>query len=149
MISRILVPTDGSETAAKAVKYAADLALKVGAEVTLLGVIEKNFYAAQSLPAAAAPNHLTEPIEEYIREALTEMLKEMEKLYNQRGIPVKTVIRSGYPVEEILQEAKKSKADLIVIGSHGKSALKAALLGSVTFGVIHKDSQIPILVVRK
>ena len=149
MISRILVPTDGSKTATKAVKYAADLALKVGAEVTLLGVIEKNFYAAQSLPAAAAPTHLTEPIEEYIREALAEMLKEMEKFYNQRSIPTKTVIRSGYPVEEILKEAEKSKADLIVIGSHGKSALKAAFLGSVTFGVIHKDSKIPVLVVRK
>jgi nucleotide-binding universal stress UspA family protein len=149
MISRILVPTDGSETAIKAVKYAADLAKKVGAEVTLLGVIEKNFYAAPSLPATAIPTHLTEPIEEYVRQALTEMLKENEKLYNQRGIPVKTVLRSGYPVEEILKEAEKSQADLIVIGSHGKSALKAALLGSVTFGVIHKDSQIPVLVVRK
>ena len=149
MIARILVPTDGSDTATKAVKYAADLALKVGAEVTLLAVIEKNFYAAQSLPAAAAPNHLTEPIEEYIRQAMTEMLREMEKLCNQHGIPVKTVIRSGHPVEEILKEAEKSQADLIVIGSHGKSALKAAFLGSVTFGVIHKDSKIPVLVVRK
>jgi nucleotide-binding universal stress UspA family protein len=38
---------------------------------------------------------------------------------------------------------------LIVIGSHGKSALKAAMLGSVTFGVINKESKIPVLVVRK
>jgi nucleotide-binding universal stress UspA family protein len=149
MISRILVPTDGSKTAAKAVKYAADLAEKVGAAVTLLGVIEKEFYAAQTLPGSVAFTHLTEPIEDYIRKALTGMLKKMEKLFKQRRIPVKTVIRSGYPVEEILREAKKSGADLIVIGSHGKSALKAALLGSVTFGVIHKDSQVPVLVVRK
>jgi nucleotide-binding universal stress UspA family protein len=149
MISRILVPTDGSETAAKAVKYAADLALKVGAEVILLGVIENNFYAVPSMPGAVVPNHLIEPVEEYIRTALTGMLAETENVYKQCGIPVKTVIRSGYPVEEILREAEKSKADLIVIGSHGKSALKAALLGSVTFGVIHKDSKVPVLVVRK
>jgi nucleotide-binding universal stress UspA family protein len=149
MIARILVPTDGSETAAKAVKYAADLALKVGAEVTLLGVIENNFYATPSMPGAVVPTHLIEPIEEYIREALTGMLKETEKLFTQCGVPVKTVIRSGYPVDEILQEAEKSKADLIVIGSHGRSALRAALLGSVTFGVIHKDSKVPVLVVRK
>jgi nucleotide-binding universal stress UspA family protein len=149
MISKILVPTDGSETAAKAVKYAADLALKVGAEVILLGVIENNLYAAPSMPGAVVPTHLIEPVEEYIREALTGMLKEMAKVYAQCGVPVKTVIRSGFPVEEIIQEAEKSKADLIVIGSHGKSALRAALLGSVTFGVIHKDSKVPVLVVRK
>jgi nucleotide-binding universal stress UspA family protein len=149
MISRILVPTDGSDTAAKAVKYAADLALKVGAEVTLLGVIENNFYAAPSMPGAVIPSHLTEPVEEYIRESLTGTLQELEKSYRQCGVSVRTVIRSGHPVEEILREAEKSKADLIVIGSHGKSALKAALLGSVTFGVIHKDSKVPVLVVRK
>lgn len=149
MISKILVPTDGSDTAAKAVKYAAELAQKVGAEVTLLGVIENNLYAAPSMPGAVVPTHLIEPVEEYIREALTGMLKEMAKVYAQCGVPVKTVVRSGYPVEEIIQEAEKSKADLIVIGSHGKSALRAALLGSVTFGVIHKDSNVPVLVVRK
>jgi len=52
-------------------------------------------------------------------------------------------------VEEIVNEATKSKADLIVIGSHGKSALKAAVLGSVTYGVMHKDAKIPVLIVRR
>ena len=149
MISKILVPTDGSKTAAKAVKYAADLAAKVGAAVTLLGVVEKDFYAAQTLPGNVAFTHLTEPIAEYIREALAVMLRDMEKSFKKRRIPVKTVLRSGHPVEEILKEAEKSKADLIVIGSHGKSALKAAFLGSVTIGIIHKDSKVPVLVVRK
>ncbi len=149
MFSKILVPTDGSATAAKAVKYAEELALKVGAEVTLLGVIENNFYAAPSMPGAVIPSQLTEPVEEYIRESLTGTLQELEKSFKQCGVQVKTVIRSGHPVEEILREAEKAKADLIVIGSHGRSALSAALLGSVTFGVIHKDSKIPVLVVRK
>jgi universal stress protein A len=52
-------------------------------------------------------------------------------------------------VEEIVKEARREKADLIVLGSHGRSALKAAVLGSVAFGVIHKDAKIPILVVRR
>jgi nucleotide-binding universal stress UspA family protein len=149
MISRILVPTDGSATAAKAVKYAEELALKVGASVTLLGVIENNFYAAPSMPGAMIPSHLTEPVADYIRESLTGTLQELEKSFKQCGVQVKTVIRSGHPVEEILREAEKSKCDLIVIGSHGKSVLSAALLGSVTFGIIHKDSKVPVLVVRK
>jgi Universal stress protein family. len=52
-------------------------------------------------------------------------------------------------VEEIINEAVKSKVDLIVMVSQGISALEAAILGSVTFGVIHKDTKFPVLVVRK
>jgi len=61
----------------------------------------------------------------------------------------KAAMRTGHPVEENVSEAKKSKVDLIVMGSHGKSALKAAVLGSVTHGVIHKDMKIPIPIVRR
>ena len=52
-------------------------------------------------------------------------------------------------MEEIVNEATKSKTNLIVMGSHGKSALKAAVLGSVTYGVLHKDTKIPVLIVRR
>jgi len=52
-------------------------------------------------------------------------------------------------LEEIVSEATRSKTDLIVMGSHGKSALKAAMLGSVTYGVMHKDTKIPMLIVRR
>jgi universal stress protein A len=52
-------------------------------------------------------------------------------------------------VEEIVKKARQEKADLIVLGSHGRSALRAAVLGSVAYGVIHKHAKIPILVVRR
>jgi nucleotide-binding universal stress UspA family protein len=65
------------------------------------------------------------------------------------GVKSRKVTRAGHPIEEIIKEAERSKVDLIIIGSHGMSALKAALLGSVTFGVIHKDTKIPVLVVRR
>ena len=54
----------------------------------------------------------------------------------------------GHPVEEIVKEAKRVKANLIVMGSHGRSALSATVLGSVSYGVIHHDTSIPILIVR-
>ena len=47
-----------------------------------------------------------------------------------------------------MKEAKRSKANLIVMGSHGRSALSATVLGSVSYGVIHDDTSIPILIVR-
>ncbi len=149
MISKILVATDGSATARKSVEYAVSLAKQVGAKITLLSVIDKTFFLTQSVPAVATPTHLREPIEDYLRQAAGAYLEEAEKLCNENGVSSRRVIRSGHPVEEIIWEAEESEVDLIVMGSHGKSAIKAAVLGSVTFGVIHKDTKIPVLVVKK
>jgi len=149
MISKILVPTDGSKPAKKSVEYAAELAKQVGAGITLLSVIDKSSLVPQSIPVVAAPTRLMEPIENFLRRAAGVYIQEAEKICRNYEIQTKTVIRTGHPVEEIIKEAQKSKADLIIIGSHGKSALKAAVLGSVTFGVISKETKIPVLVVRK
>jgi nucleotide-binding universal stress UspA family protein len=149
MISKILVATDGSETARKSIRYAIELARQTGASLTFLSAVDKNFFTTKSMPAVATPTHLIEPMEDFLRQAAGAHLKEAEKLCQKQGIQSKGIIRSGHPVEEIIKEAEKSKADLIIMGSHGRSALKAAVIGSVTFGVIHKDTKIPVLVVRK
>ena len=148
MIKMILVATDGSKTAVKSVKYAADLARQTGAKITLLSVVDKNSVLAQSIPAFSTPTHIAESVEDYMRHAADTYLSAAEKLCRKRGVEAKCTVRSGHPVEEIVREAKKSKADLIVIGSHGKSALESAMLGSVTYGVIHNDTKIPVLVTR-
>jgi nucleotide-binding universal stress UspA family protein len=149
MISKILVPTDGSKIAKKSVEYAAELAKQTGATITLLTVIDKSLFITQSIPAQAVPVHIIEPVEDYLKQAAEGYIEEAERLCQKKEIQYQKIIRSGHPVEEIIKEAVKSKADLIVIGSHGRSALKAAVLGSVTFGVINKETKIPVLVVRK
>lgn len=149
MISRILVPTDGSRPAKMSVEYAAEFALQTGATITLLSVIDKSSMIPQSVPMMAISPRLIEPIEDYLRRAAEAYLEAAEKVCVKRGVRAKKAIRTGHPVEEIIKEAQKSKTDLIMIGSHGRSALKAAVLGSVTFGVISKESKIPVLVVRK
>jgi nucleotide-binding universal stress UspA family protein len=149
MISKILVATDGSEVATKSIQYAVDLAKQTGATLILLSVVDRGFIIAQSIPDMATPTHFIEPIEDYLRQAAEAYLENAEKLCREKRVESEKVIRSGHPVEEIVEEAEKLKVDLIVMGSHGKSALKAALLGSVTFGVIHKDTKIPVLVVRR
>ncbi len=149
MISKILVATDGSETARKSIGYAIELAKQTGASLTFLTVVDKNFFTAKSMPSVATPTHLVEPIEDFLRQAAGAHQKETEKLCQKEGIQSKGIIRSGHPVEEIIKQAERSKADLIIMGSHGRTALKAAVIGSVTFGVIHKDTTIPVLVVRK
>jgi len=149
MISKILVPTDGSESAKKAVRYAADLAKQTGSTIRLISVVDKSLYASQLVSAVAAPTHLIEPIEDYLWQAAEACLDDAERLCKRSGVPSKKVVRTGYPVDAIVREAERSKADLIVIGSHGKSTIKATILGSVTFGIIHKDMKVPVLVVRR
>jgi nucleotide-binding universal stress UspA family protein len=149
MISKILVPTDGSKAALKAVAYAAGLAKRVGASMTIVSVIDKSSILPQAVPAISISKRLMEPIEDYLKVAADAYTDDAEKVCMKQGIQSKKVVRAGRPVDEIIKEAVKSKVDLIVIGSRGQSALKAAVLGSVTFGVINKETKIPVLVVRK
>jgi nucleotide-binding universal stress UspA family protein len=146
MISKILVPTDGSKPARKSVEYAVEFARQTGATIVLLSVVDKSAFVPQAMPS---PARIVEPIEDYLTRAAQSYLEEAKKLCIDGGVPSKRVIRSGHPVEGIIKEAQKSHVDLIIIGSHGRSALKAAVLGSVTFGVISKETTIPVLVVRK
>ena len=150
MITDILVPTDGSDTARKAAIYACELAGLSNARLTLLTVVDRSaFVGSPSIPASETPAHIVEPLEDYLRGSAEANMDALEKMCERHKVPVNKVIRFGHPVEEIVAEAEGSKIDLIVMGSHGKSALKAALLGSVTFGVVHQDTHIPVLIVRK
>lgn len=148
MISKILVATDGSDAAKKAVKYAAGLAKDTGAKVILLSVIDKGHLLTRAIPAVAAPTRLIEPVEDYLRQAAEAYIGEAAALLKKKGIRAKEIIKLGHPVKEIVKEAKKSEVDMIIIGSHGLNPVRAAILGSVTFGVIHEDTKIPVLVVR-
>ncbi len=148
MISKILVPTDGSKSAQKAASYAVDLAKQLKASVIVLSVIDKRSFIGRAVPAAETEMHAIEPIEDYLREAAEGYAGEIKKLCEKKGVKSKTVITIGHPVEEIVKEAEKTKTDFIVMGSLGRSALAAAVLGSVAYGVIHKDTRIPVLVVK-
>jgi nucleotide-binding universal stress UspA family protein len=150
MISKILVATDGSETSRKAVNYAIDLAKLAHGSIVAITVIDRSaFVGSLLIPASATPAHIIEPVEDYLKEIAQKDLDEIEQMCDKAGVVSKLMILYGHPVEQIVQEAERSEVDLIVIGSHGRSAVEAALLGSTTFGVIHRDTKIPVLVVRK
>ena len=147
-ISKILVPSDGSKTAQRAAGYAVDLAKQLKASIIALSVIDQRSLIAQTVPASETARHTIEPIEDYLKEAAEGYAGEIKKLCDKSGVASKISIKMGHPVEEIVKEAKRSKANLIVMGSHGRSALSATFLGSVSYGVIHNDTRIPILIVR-
>jgi nucleotide-binding universal stress UspA family protein len=128
MIKKILVPIDGSRMSQKAAKYAVGLAKQTGASLTLLIVIDTRFVVGQSVSASASPTHLKETVEDYLKQSAQSSMDEIAAICKRDRMHCKTALRTGHPVEEIVKEAAKAKADLIVMGSQGKSALKAAVL---------------------
>ena len=148
MISKILVPTDGSKTAQKAGIYAVGLAKQLHASIIVMSVVDKRFLLSRTVLVKPSSRYVAESIEDYQQEAAERYAGEIKKLCDKSGVASKISIKMGHPVEEIVKEAKRSKANLIVMGSHGRSALSATVLGSVSYGVIHDDTSIPILIVR-
>ncbi len=149
MISKILVPTDGSKTAQKAAKYAIDLTKQLSASMIVMSVIDKRSLISQTVPASATDMHVIESIEDYLTQTAKTYAGQITEQCDKKDIPSQVVIATGHPVEQIVRCAEKLKADLIVMGSHGRSALGAAILGSVAYGVTHKDTKIPVLIVRR
>lgn len=148
MISKILVATDGSKPATQSLQYAVKFAKKIGAALAVLTVIDKNVFIRQTVPSSPKSGKVVESIEDYMKRAAESYLQKAEKICAKHGVSARTLIRTGHPVEEIIREAKRLKVDLIILGSHGKSAITAAVVGSVTFGVINRVKKMPILVVR-
>ena len=148
MITKLLLATDGSPAARKAARYAIALARQLKASLIALSVIDKRAYIGQAVPGIAASRRLTEPIDDYLIESAKGYLNDIKKLCDRYRIKSKTIVTSGHPVEEIVKTAERAKVSLIVMGSHGRSTLEASVLGSVTYGVIHRDIKIPVMVVR-
>ena len=141
----ILVPVDGSETSYAAVAQAAELAKAFGGKITVVQVLALDPYIAAEYISATQTNYL-------IERARTSVLKTLEEAaakFSDLGIPVEAKLLEGQVVHrEIIKEAETSKADLIVIGSHGRTGLKRLFLGSVAQSVLG-EAHIPVLVVRQ
>ncbi len=151
MIDKVLLPTDGSETADKAIRFAARLFANTSCKVTLLSVVEEPVYSAFWSDGLIAPEVLMPPPEE-LREELDqraeEMLAESARPLRDAGLEVLPKIRFGNPAAEILQEDEEGGYEMIIMGSHGRGALGGFLLGSVSNRVTH-HAKCPVLIVRQ
>jgi nucleotide-binding universal stress UspA family protein len=86
MISKILVPTDGSDTAQKAARYAIDLAAQLKCSIIVLSIVDNRTLIAQTIPAQENARHIIEPVEDYLREAAEAYAKEIKKICDKKGI---------------------------------------------------------------
>ena len=148
MVKKILLPTDGSKASWKAATFGVDLACQLKASIVALCVIDKRLFMGQNVPASKAPRHVEESVEDYLREVANSCIANIMSLCEEKGVSAVQAVRTGYPVEEIIKEARKSKVHLIVMGSRGRSALSATVLGSVSYGILHQDKSVPVLIVR-
>jgi universal stress protein A len=143
----ILVSVDFSEHSERIVVYAAKLAACFGCSVILLHVISLQDYPVNQYPLEyTVPDRYVSQYE-FAESEVKNGLKSFEGHFVSRGLHVETETRVGSPFEEILAAAEHSAADLIVIGTHGRTGLGRLLLGSTAERVIAR-SHCPVLVVR-
>lgn len=144
MFSRIVVGTDGSETAKEAVRQAADLANKLGAELSIVSAYEpvsSQRLREERLQAPGDVAHTISPKED-VEATLADAAKDVEK-----DVKVDTVARQGDPADAILDVAEEHNADLIVVGNKGMTGAKRFLLGSVPNKVSH-HAPCSVMIVR-
>jgi nucleotide-binding universal stress UspA family protein len=144
MIKRILVPMDFSSHAERALEYAVEMAKPFKAEVAVVHVFEPIYYAAPDL-AGAGPA-LGAIIDEQQKSARAQ-LQRLEARYAKRRVALRGFLQTGPPAPAIGDTAKRFKADLIVMGTHGRTGLAHVLLGSVAEQVV-RTAPCPVLTLR-
>ena len=135
MFGSIVVGTDGSETAAEAVRQAGDLAKSVGASVHLVSAYEPVPNTRLREERKDVPRDLEWMVNP--REDVDAVLKEAADRMREESVKVETFAREGDPADAILDVAEEQKADLIVVGNKGMTGAKRFLLGSVPNKVSH------------
>ena len=138
----ILVPLDFSAQATPVLEWALHLAAEHGSSIVLLHVYHLPV-EFQQLEGAYLPADFWSNVK---REA-EQQLERYAKRVRDRGVEVEAVVREGYPATVIVEEIGNLGADLIVIGTHGRTGLKHLLLGSIAARVV-QHAPCPVLSVK-
>ncbi len=137
-MKRILVPVDFSNASKNAAQYAAALALKLNAEIDLLHVINIGDSSRTLMNWKKLEEQMIKSAEASAKELMSEIRYPVKVKYHRS---------SGHPVQEVVHRfAKEHGHDLIVIGTHGASGIKKALIGSNASSLINHSS-IPVIAV--
>lgn len=139
MYDEILVPTDGSKAADRAVEHAIDLAERYDARLHALYVVDANAYSTLE----AGTDVVISALEEEGEEAVSAVAEQAEAA----GIETATEVQTGTVHRSIIDYADENDIDLIVMGTHGRRGLDRYLLGSVTEKVV-RTADAPVLTIR-
>ncbi len=143
-IRRILFATDFSTASRRAFITALALAKATDAETTILSVIRPIEAAVPEVYLDAAT---IERLEQQAMRRATRALQELSVRAKRARVSVATLLRAGDPVREVIQAAKAQRADLLVVGTHGRRGLSKLALGSVAERLI-AQAPCPVVVIR-
>jgi nucleotide-binding universal stress UspA family protein len=136
----ILVPVDGSAAASHALDYACDFGKLLGAQIHVCHVAD---YV--SLPKALANAPKTAP--DLLAEEGEAILAQARRIAHKHGVAIHCRLLRGHVADEILRLAHESRADLLIMGTHGRTGIKRLVLGSVAETVTRR-SDVPILLLK-
>jgi universal stress protein A len=140
-VKKVLVPTDFSDSSKKALNYAVSFARQFGSEIVLIHVLEVD----SSLALETFPPICIEELKANSEKTLQNLVRSAD----EAGITKTTSLtRSGLPAHEIVEAAKESDVDLIVIATHGYTGWKHFCIGSTAERVV-RAAPCPVLVVRE
>jgi nucleotide-binding universal stress UspA family protein len=141
---QILVPYDASSYANHAFDDALKIAEKFGSKITVLTVLGTKVEQSTGISLERAIE-----LQEGHEDVATKILKDLEGLAKEKGVEFSfKVIYEPSPYKGIVNFSNSNSMDLIVMGSHGRSGIKKALLGSVASGVV-EHANCPVLIIKK
>lgn len=144
MFPKILLPSDFSDCSAEAARTARRLAEHFGSRIVVLHVLDEPAALDPMFRGEVPLEMLRERMERYSRDAMDRFVAE-----RFQGYPaVETRVASGIPYREILREARDTAADLIVIGTHGRTGVEHVIFGSTAEKVV-RMAPCPVLSVRQ
>jgi nucleotide-binding universal stress UspA family protein len=153
-IETILVPTDGSEGAMKAAAFAGDIARSTAARVIVLTVQNEEEIIQYAWGAGDSPGEAL-----YAQKSVEDIRNMLDNRVRNKELPntvaalgeleqtPEAIVEWGHPVVEICRIASEREADLIVIGSHGRSGFARVILGSVS-NAVASQAGCPVTIVR-
>lgn len=140
--SVIVVPTDFSAASSAALDQAKELARKLGLGVALVHVIDESFYYVSPVGVPPVPANYVSDLER----KLLEHLESLAASVRESGVPCEAVVRRGQSAPQVLAYLDETNPAMVIMGTHGRTGWKHALLGSVAERVVQR-AYCPVLVV--
>jgi nucleotide-binding universal stress UspA family protein len=144
MFQKIIIATDGSAPSYQAAKQGVEIARVSGGQVAAVYVVDVPRLA--QLPGYAGIAGTKDQLLELMIHQGQEATEEIERIAADAGVTSSKVILKGHPSDELLKYSQEARADLLVMGSIGKSGLNRFLLGSVAQKVV-QHAKVPIMLV--
>lgn len=135
---KILLATDGSDSARAAVDFVRHFPFPEHSEVTVLTVLDESLFPADDTAQLdEQERRVLEQSERAIREEAEQLIQVEAARLGDAGRPCSTALRIGHAADEIVKTAEALQSELIVVGSHGRGSIKSFLMGSASNSLLH------------